>query len=613
MLVDPAEADEAGDRLVHPLARGADHAGQFFLRDRQQELVRTLGELEQALGRTTGDVQEHAVGESFVHHAQARGEQAGDAPQQRRIAAERADHGIEGDGEDGGRLERTRHRGAGAGIQHRHLAEQVATVHQRHHGFAVVDGVGDRDRDTAADDEVERIRDIAFAEQHVAADEMEFAAVRGEIPHGGGGRVGEEIGTGEQFFVSHGQSNGTTLAGVSTQQPERTSAGQVSPAAERVWTIVVAGGSGQRFGGLKQYEIVGAQRVLDWSVAAARAAGEGVVIVVPAADAAREGGVAGGASRSESVRNGLAHVPADATIVCVHDGARPFASAEVFARVIDAVAHSADGAIPGVPVADTIKQIAGDGLVVHTPPRAELMAVQTPQAFRASVLRAAHESGAEATDDAALVEAAGGRVVVVAGDVVNRKITDPDDLRWARERVEPAVEGAAMSAPIIRVGQGFDIHRFSDDLARPLVLGGVTFEGARGLHGHSDADAIAHAATDALLGAAGLGDIGEHFPDTDPRWKGADSLELLRHAASLVREAGYRIGNVDCSVVCETPKLAPHKATMQQRLSEAAGAPVTVKGRRAEGLGALGRQEGIAVWASALIIGDEPAVKENDQ
>ena len=403
--------------------------------------------------------------------------------------------------------------------------------------------------------------------------------------------------------------NGTTLAGVSTQQPERTSAGEVSPPSERVWTIVVAGGSGQRFGGLKQYETVGPQRVLDWSVAAARAAGEGVVVVVPAADAEREGGVAGGASRSDSVRNGLAQVPADATIVCVHDGARPFAAAEVFARVIAAVAQGADGAIPGVPVADTIKQIAADGLVVHTPPRAELMAVQTPQAFRASVLRAAHASGAEATDDAALVEAAGGRVVVVAGDVANRKITDPDDLRWARERVE----GAPMSAPIIRVGQGFDIHRFSDDPARPLVLGGVTFEGARGLHGHSDADAVAHAATDALLGAAGLGDIGEHFPDTDPQWKGADSLQLLRHAASLVREAGYRIGNVDCSVVCETPKLAPHKATMQQRLSEAAGAPVTVKGRRAEGLGALGRQEGIAVWASALIIGDAPAVKENDQ
>ena len=378
---------------------------------------------------------------------------------------------------------------------------------------------------------------------------------------------------------------------------------------ETVWTIVVAGGSGQRFGGPKQYENLGSQRVLDWSVAAARAAGAGVVVVVPAADAEREGGVAGGSSRSESVRNGLARVPAEATIICVHDGARPFAGADVFGRVIAAVAAGADGAIPGVAVTDTVKQVTVDGSVVGTPERAALRAVQTPQAFRADVLRAAHASGAEATDDAALVEATGGRVVVVDGDVNNRKITDPADLAWARRLV--AEEGempASLPLPEIRVGQGFDIHRFSDDPSRVLVLGGVVFEGARGLKGHSDADAAAHAVTDALLGATGLGDIGEHFPDTDPRWKGADSLELLRHAASLVREAGYRNGNFDCSVVCEAPKLAPHKATVGQRLSEAAGAPVTVKVRRAEGLGALGRQEGIAVWANALIIADTPAV-----
>ena len=415
--------------------------------------------------------------------------------------------------------------------------------------------------------------------------------------------------------MSHGKANGTTLAGVSSQQPPTSSAAPVDAAPEIVWTIVVAGGSGQRFGGPKQYETLGAQRVLDWSVATARAASAGVVIVVPAADAAREGGVAGGASRAQSVRAGLAHVPAEATVVCVHDGARPFATPALYERVVAAVSAGADGAVPGVAVTDTIKQVTADGAVAHTPPRAELMAVQTPQAFRADVLRAVHaaddEPGTPATDDAAMVEAAGGRVIVVSGDPVNRKITDPDDLRWARRHV--GSEEPTVSTPVIRVGQGFDIHRFSDDPARPLVLGGVVFEGARGLHGHSDADAVAHAATDALLGAAGLGDIGEHFPDTDPQWKGADSLQLLRHAAGLVREAGYRIGNVDCSVVCETPKLAPHKATMQQRLSEAAGAPVTVKGRRAEGLGALGRQEGIAVWATALIVGEAPAAKENQQ
>ncbi|MEY4173442.1 MAG: hypothetical protein RI900_607 [Actinomycetota bacterium] len=364
---------------------------------------------------------------------------------------------------------------------------------------------------------------------------------------------------------------------------------------EHICTIVVAGGSGTRFGGPKQYEQLGAHRVLDWSVAAARTAGD-VVIVVPAADAAREHGVAGGSTRSESVRAGLAHVPADATIICVHDAARPFADADLFERVISAVRDGADAAIPGVPVTDTIKRVGAGNAVVDTPPRSELVAVQTPQAFRAATLRRAHAQGGDATDDAALVEALGGTVVVVDGYADNRKITDPADLRWARERVE-GVHAMAQ----VRVGQGFDIHRFSDDPARPLVLGGVVFEGARGLHGHSDADAVAHAATDALLGAAGLGDIGEHFPDTDPQWKGADSLVLLRHAATLVRENGWSIGNIDCSVVCEAPKLAPHRAEMQRRLSQAVGAPVTVKGRRAEGLGALGRQEGIACWANAII------------
>jgi 2-C-methyl-D-erythritol 2,4-cyclodiphosphate synthase len=153
----------------------------------------------------------------------------------------------------------------------------------------------------------------------------------------------------------------------------------------------------------------------------------------------------------------------------------------------------------------------------------------------------------------------------------------------------------------IRVGQGFDIHRFSDEPTRVLVLGGVVFEGAQGLAGHSDADVIAHACADALLGAAGLGDIGEHFPDTDERWKGADSIRILEEVSSMVRTQGWVVGNVDCSVVCETPKLTPHRAEMQDRLSRAAGAPITVKGRRAEGLGSLGRREGIACWASAVI------------
>ncbi|HMG44088.1 MAG TPA: 2-C-methyl-D-erythritol 2,4-cyclodiphosphate synthase [Acidimicrobiales bacterium] len=157
------------------------------------------------------------------------------------------------------------------------------------------------------------------------------------------------------------------------------------------------------------------------------------------------------------------------------------------------------------------------------------------------------------------------------------------------------------SVPGIRIGQGYDVHAFSDDPARPLVIGGVEFPGAPGLAGHSDADVLAHAVTDALLGAAGLGDIGQHFPDTDARWAGADSIELLTSAVADVRAAGWSPQNVDCTVVLESPKLAPHRSAMEERLSSAVGAPVTVKGKRAEGLGALGRHEGIACLAVALV------------
>jgi 2-C-methyl-D-erythritol 4-phosphate cytidylyltransferase len=207
------------------------------------------------------------------------------------------------------------------------------------------------------------------------------------------------------------------------------------PGAEQTWTIVVGGGSGRRFGTPKQYESFGDRRVIDRSVAVAREASTGVVIVVPPEDAEREGAIAGGASRSESVRAGLAAVPADATIVCVHDAARPLASAELYRRVIAAVSEGADAAIPGLPVADTIKVVA-DGVVVATPDRSSLFAVQTPQAFRASMLRAAHAGGGDATDDAALVEALGGVVVIVDGEDSNRKITVPDDLDWARRHLE---------------------------------------------------------------------------------------------------------------------------------------------------------------------------------
>ncbi|MEY3699768.1 MAG: 2-C-methyl-D-erythritol 4-phosphate cytidylyltransferase [Actinomycetota bacterium] len=201
---------------------------------------------------------------------------------------------------------------------------------------------------------------------------------------------------------------------------------------ENVWTIVVAAGSGARFGGPKQFSILGDRRVLDWSVETAKAVSAGVVVVLPPTEAEREGGVAGGATRSESVRRGLAAVPHDATIICVHDAARPFASAHLYREVIAQVHGGADGAVPALAVTDTIKQVNVQNIVVATPDRSTLVAVQTPQAFRASVLRDAHASSPEGTDDATLVEAMSKQVVVVAGESMNRKLTAPEDLEWAR-------------------------------------------------------------------------------------------------------------------------------------------------------------------------------------
>ncbi len=372
------------------------------------------------------------------------------------------------------------------------------------------------------------------------------------------------------------------------------------------WVIVVAAGSGARFGGPKQWAPLAGRRVIDWTVAGARASSscDGVIVVVPEGEVGRveipgaDVVVAGAATRSGSVRAGLSAVPPAAEVVVVHDGARPLAPASVFDAVVAMVASGADGAIPGVALTDTVKRVTPEGSVTGTVDRSGLVAVQTPQAFAAGALRRAHAGAPEATDDGALVEAIGGRVVVVAGHPDNIKLTDVGDLAIAERAL--AVGSAPVAAP--RVGLGFDVHPFTDDPERVLVLGGVTFPGERALAGHSDADAVAHAATDALLGAAGLGDIGAHFPDTDPRWAGADSIDLLRTAAGLVRAAGWEPANVDCSVVCDRPRLAPQRDEMQRRLSAAAGADVTVKGRRPEGLGALGRGEGIACWAVAVVV-----------
>lgn len=366
----------------------------------------------------------------------------------------------------------------------------------------------------------------------------------------------------------------------------------------------MAGGSGQRFGAAKQFAALGRGRVVDAACDAARRGSDGIVVVLPPdalgawTVAAAEEAVAGGATRSDSVRAGLDAVPADADVICVHDAARPLATPALFARVVAAVRAGADGAVPAGPVADTIKLIDAGGLVQSTVDRAAVVAVQTPQAFRADVLRRAHAGGAEATDDASLVERIGGRVVTVEGEARNRKITTPDDLDWARSQLGEAPRSPAID---VRVGNGFDVHRVGDDATRPMVLGGCVFPGLPGLAGHSDGDAIAHAIADALLGAAGLGDLGQRFADTDPAWAGADSMGLLGHVVEWVRAGGWSIGNADCSVVCEAPALAPRRDEMQQRLADALGAPVAVKGRRPEGLGALGRGEGVVCLVSVIL------------
>ena len=377
-----------------------------------------------------------------------------------------------------------------------------------------------------------------------------------------------------------------------------------------VWTVLVAAGAGRRFGAPKQFQPLARRRVIDWAFEAAAASSHGVVVVVAAdqVDALREGPdaltagdsgatiivTAGGATRSGSVRAGIAATPDDADVIIVHDAARPLAGSALFAAVTAAVIEGADGAVPTVAVTDTIRHTDGDPL-----DRSRLRAVQTPQAFRADLLRRAHAAGGEATDDATIVEATGGKVQLVEGEPDNLKITTPGDLHVAETLLAARSPGEASGVPLI--GIGFDVHRFSDDPERPLVLGGVLFEGERGLEGHSDADTVAHACCDAILGPAGLGDIGSLFPDDDERWRGADSLALLAEAAERVRRTGRQIGNIDCSVVAERPRLAPRRAEMQARLSEAAGAPVTVKGTRAESLGALGRGEGIACWAVATL------------
>ncbi len=366
-----------------------------------------------------------------------------------------------------------------------------------------------------------------------------------------------------------------------------------------VWAIVVAGGHGRRFGRPKQFEPLAGRRVLDWSVEASKAVAEGVVVVLPAGAVMDVGSadvaVHGGGTRSASVRAGLAGLPETADVVVVHDAARPLASSALFEAVLGGLGDpGVAGVVPVMGVTETVKRVAGD-LVIATVAREDLVTVQTPQAFRRDVLVAAHLEGSEGTDDAALVEAIGGVVRTVPGEADNLKLTTPGDLAVAERHLRGA------GGPLLRSGLGFDVHPFTDEASRKLVLGGVVFPGERGLAGHSDGDVVCHAVADAILGACGLGDIGEHFSDRDEAWKGADSLGILARVGEMAVQAGWRLANADCSVVLEAPRLAPRRSAMALGMGRAAGGPVSVKAKRAEGLGALGRGEGIACWATALV------------
>jgi 2-C-methyl-D-erythritol 4-phosphate cytidylyltransferase/2-C-methyl-D-erythritol 2,4-cyclodiphosphate synthase len=312
--------------------------------------------------------------------------------------------------------------------------------------------------------------------------------------------------------------------------------------------------------------------------------------------------VAGGPRRQDSVKNGFDAVRGRADIVLIHDAARPFASADLVSRIIDAAAESG-AALAALAASDTVKLAAeggaGELVVERTVPREQVYLAQTPQAFRTSVLAAAIDAGfagTAATDEAALAEAAGFRVRIVQGEPTNVKITTMTDLKAAE-----AVTAGAAGGGTLRVGTGYDLHRLVE--GRPLILGGVTVPSEKGLAGHSDADVLAHAITDAVLGAVARGDIGRHFPDTDPRWKGASSMAMLAHAVRLARDAGFDLVNVDAVVIAERPKLAPHLDAIRASLAGVLGieaARISVKGKTNEGVDAIGRGEAMAVQAVVL-------------
>jgi 2-C-methyl-D-erythritol 4-phosphate cytidylyltransferase/2-C-methyl-D-erythritol 2,4-cyclodiphosphate synthase len=308
--------------------------------------------------------------------------------------------------------------------------------------------------------------------------------------------------------------------------------------------------------------------------------------------------VPGGSERQDSVLAGVEALPEELGYVMIHDGARPFVTAEM----VDALCRDTmecGAAAVAVPVKDTCKLTDGQGYVESTPPRDRLMAVQTPQAFEREMylyaLSKARASGNAYTDDCQLIEAAGGRVKMTPGDYRNLKLTTPEDRLAARAYL-------GKEARTMRIGSGYDVHKLVE--GRRLILGGVEVPYEKGLLGHSDADVLAHAIADALLGAAALGDIGKLFPDNDPKYEGADSLVLLEQVCALLREKGYAIGNIDATVVAQRPKLASWIPRMRENLAKACGislGAVSVKATTEEGLGFTGSGEGIAATAVCLL------------
>jgi len=374
--------------------------------------------------------------------------------------------------------------------------------------------------------------------------------------------------------------------------------------------LIVAAGKGVRAGGVlpKQYAMLGGRAIVAHSVDALLrhpgvesvhvVIGEGQEDLLAAAlgDRVLPAPVIGGATRRESVLAGLEaiHAAGGAARVLIHDAARPLLPAAVIDRLLAAL-DDADGAIPALPVADTLAR-GGDALG-DTVARDGLVRVQTPQAFRFDAILAAHRAWpveAEATDDAQMLRAAGLGVAIVAGDPALEKITTPEDFAGAEARL-----GRARST---RTAMGYDVHRLAQ--GEQLWLGGILIPHSHGLSGHSDADVALHALTDALLGTIGAGDIGMHFPPSDPQWRGASSDRFLQHAATLIERAGGAIEHVDVTIICEAPKIGPHRDAMRMRIGALLRldmARISVKATTTERLGFTGREEGIAAQAIATV------------